>query len=206
MNDPIPELYRLRKKDIAEASAMLARAFREDPVWNAVFGAEATLVQREAVFSMPVRYCLKYGEVFAASEKLEGMIGWTPGEQAEMTAWRLIRCGGILSGMKIGSVLSSRMGSIFRQLTLDQKEQLQGGRFLYVQILGVEPAHQGKGIGRRLIGELIEAGRRQKRSVYLETETERNVAMYEKYGFRLIRTITLPAFGLPMYEMIRDPL
>jgi|PlaIllAssembly_1097288.scaffolds.fasta_scaffold504615_1 ribosomal protein S18 acetylase RimI-like enzyme len=205
MNNPAADLYRVRTGDVAKTGAMLARAFRPDPVWQAVFGSDSTDAQREAVFSMPVRYCLRYGEAYAASENLEGIIGWTPGERAEMTIGRIIRCGGIVSGLCIGAELSRRIDSVFRQLTKDQNEHMREGRFLYVHILGVEPECQGRGIGRRLIGALLERAGRERRSVYLETETERNVEMYRRHGFRLVKTPTLEPIGLPMYEMIRDP-
>lgn len=41
-------------------------------------------------------------------------------------------------------------------------------------------------------------------TLYLETETGRNVAMYERFGFEVIRRITLPVVDLPMWEMVRS--
>ena len=41
--------------------------------------------------------------------------------------------------------------------------------------------------------------------LYLETETENNVAMYEKYGFKVVKKTTLPIINLPMWEMVRAP-
>ena len=39
----------------------------------------------------------------------------------------------------------------------------------------------------------------------LETETERNVRMYERFGFQVAQQIALPIVALPMWEMIRAP-
>jgi hypothetical protein len=50
----------------------------------------------------------------------------------------------------------------------------------------------------------MDESERQGVAVYLETETEGNVAMYEKYCFEFVKKITLPVVNLPMWEMIRE--
>jgi len=127
----IDTLYRIRKQDIPKSGAVLADAFQKDPVWNAVFGTNSTLGQKHIVISTPIRYCTKFGEAYAVSKDLEGIIAWTPGRAAEMTLWRLIQSGGFFPGMAIGVPLTLRMESVFRQLTADQKENLKRSPFLY---------------------------------------------------------------------------
>jgi hypothetical protein len=39
----------------------------------------------------------------------------------------------------------------------------------------------------------------------LKTETESNVRLYERFGFRTVKTIALPELNLPMWEMVREP-
>ena len=41
--------------------------------------------------------------------------------------------------------------------------------------------------------------------LYLQTESESNVEMYEHYDFRVVREIALQSLGLPMWEMVREP-
>ena len=58
-----------------------------------------------------------------------------------------------------------------------------------VQTLAVAPAAQGRGIGARLLGELLtEAGRRGCTSVMLEVRADNAaaVALYERFGFERI--------------------
>ena len=40
---------------------------------------------------------------------------------------------------------------------------------------------------------------------YRETQTPGNVAFYERRGFRVALTETLPALHLPVWYMVRDP-
>lgn len=75
MAKKLDNLYRVQKKDIHRAAIVLTDAFQHDPVWNAVFD-DATPAQRAYAFETPVRYCLKYGEVYAPSEALEGVAAW----------------------------------------------------------------------------------------------------------------------------------
>lgn len=76
---------------------------------------------------------------------------------------------------------------------------------MYLLVLGVKKAHQGKGLGGLLLRALIEDCERRGLPLYLETETEENVRLYERFGFELIRRIDLARLQLPMWEMIRDP-
>jgi hypothetical protein len=110
----------LQKKDIHRSASTLTDAFRHDPAWNTVF-ADATMPQRAYVFEVPVRYCIRYGEVYAPSEALEGVAAWMPGKLANMTLWRSLRCGALWSGMKVGTKIVMRMKPVFRPIELDRK-------------------------------------------------------------------------------------
>ncbi|GAG45961.1 unnamed protein product, partial [marine sediment metagenome] len=123
MSGQIENLYKLQKKDIPKVGAVLADAFQHDPVWKKVFEGESKIDQKFcAFFETPIRYCLKYGEVYTISENLEGIAAWVLGDLADMTIWRLIRSGAIRSGMKMGAKLAKKMQPVFKQLQKDRKE------------------------------------------------------------------------------------
>ncbi len=202
MAEKLDALYRLQKKDLPRATAVLTAAFQQDPVWNAIWG-DARPKQRAASFEAPVRYSLKYGAVYAPSEALEGVIAWTPGALADMTFWRMLRSGAMWSGMKMGARAATKMAAIFDPLDADRKENMGGTPFLYVLVIGVEPQCQGQGFGGHLLRALIEKSEQDQVPIYLETETEGNVRMYEHLGFRVLKEIELPVVNLPMWEMAR---
>ena len=205
MSGQLEKLYRMQKKDIPKSGAVLADAFQHDPVWNNVFAGGAAMEQRKSVFETPVRYSLMFGEAYATSEKLEGIVAWVPGDLADMTAWRMIRSGAIWSGMRIGAKLLRRMEPVNKPLQSDRKENMRGSPFLYLQIFGVASEFQRQGFGGKLLRALIEKSEQAGIPIYLETETEPNVRMYEKFGFRLLKEISLPVIDLPMWEMAREP-
>jgi ribosomal protein S18 acetylase RimI-like enzyme len=197
-------LYRLQKKDVRRAGEVLADAFRDDPVWKKVFiGIRPE--QTQSMFEVPIHYCLRYGQVYATSENLEGLITWVPGNLADMTPWQLLRSGAIWAGLSSGVRLALRMQPIFRPTDADRKANMKDSPYLYLPILGVAPAFQGQGLGSRLLSALVAESDRAGVSIYLETETESNVRWYGKYGFEIIKQIILPLIELPVWEMVRRP-
>lgn len=198
-------LYRLPPQEAARGAAMLADAFAQDPVWQALFGQQATLAQRRAAFETPLRYACRYGQAWGSSPALEGIIAWAPGRRATMSLAGLLRSGALWAGLRMGGALGRRVQAAFRPIEADREAHLRGREYLYVIILGVHPQRQGQGIGGRLLGAAISASEREGLPLYLETETERNVTFYARHGFRTLQQVTLPTVGLPVWEMLREP-
>ena len=127
MPGQIDQLYRLHKKDLPQASEVMADAFQHDPIWKAIFEDVPNIEDKVNVFyETPLRHCLKYGEVYASSDKLEGIAAWVPGDFAEMTVWRLVRSGAFRTGMKMGFKLAKRMQPALAPIEHDRKENMKG--------------------------------------------------------------------------------
>lgn len=69
---------------------------------------------------------------------------------------------------------------------LKPKEQMY-----YLWFIGVDPQHQGAGIGSELMQSLIEDSQKQQRPIYLETSTLRNLPWYAKFGFEVYNELDL---------------
>ena len=72
----------------------------------------------------------------------------------------------------------------------------------YLAILSVSPESQGKGHGGVLLRPGLERADAAGLPAYLETQRERNVGFYEKYGFELVEKITIDG-ELPVWLMYR---
>jgi ribosomal protein S18 acetylase RimI-like enzyme len=199
-------LYRVTRADCARAAMVLADAFAQDPVWNRVFDGEQNPERkRRAFFETPVRLSLKYGAVIATSPRLEGIAAWVPGPYADMGIGRLVRSGALGCVLGVGPRVARRLARSFSKVGMDRTRHMAGREYTYLQIIGVASSEQGKGYGGQLLRHLIELCDHDGRAIYLETETERNVAMYRRFGFELLDRIELRDLGLPLWEMARDP-
>jgi ribosomal protein S18 acetylase RimI-like enzyme len=69
--------------------------------------------------------------------------------------------------------------------------------------IGVLPTHQGKGIGSRLMECFCKEVDACRSKAYLETDLEKNVRFYEKFGFKVVSESEI--FGVTNRYMIRDP-
>jgi predicted GNAT family N-acyltransferase len=188
----------LSKKDLGHTSTVLASAFSNDPIIKAM---NLEVKEIKLMYEIPIRSCLRYGEVLASSDNLEGIMAFCPGKYANINIWNVIRSGALIPSLKLMKRLKP-MQKITEVLEEDKKN-LKIGPYIYLFVLGVSQESQGKGFGGKLLRALIEKAENERKPIYLETETEGNVNLYEKFGFEVMKQITLPILDLPMWEMVR---
>ena len=74
----------------------------------------------------------------------------------------------------------------------------------HLPLIGVDPLHQGKGIGAALLRHALNACDGQKILAYLEATSAQNLSLYERHGFEALGTIQV-ADSPPIVPMIRKP-
>ena len=74
----------------------------------------------------------------------------------------------------------------------------------HLPLIGVDPAHQGKGIGGALLNHFLKECDREKSIAYLEATSARNVPFYERHGFEAVGRIQV-ADAPPILPMVRKP-
>ena len=196
----IPDLYRLTSKDYPRACEVLGLAFQEDPIWKAILKEDPD--KFSTVFEFPIKYCLRYGTVFASSQNLEGIAAWLTSDYIKSTFFRSLLSGALWSAFKLGSKIGKLIQEVFAIITEDRETSMKG-TYIYLYVIGVAPEHQGKGIGSHLINTMA-SHLPPEIPIYLETETERNVSLYERLGFKILKKIMVPSLQLPMWEMLHD--
>jgi ribosomal protein S18 acetylase RimI-like enzyme len=75
----------------------------------------------------------------------------------------------------------------------------------YLWFLGVARAAQGRGIGSRLLRVATERLDRERLPAYLETQTERNIALYSRHGFEVISEHRPRPDAPRLWSMWREP-
>jgi len=200
----IQSLHQLEKVDIPKASQVLADAFQNDPLWSKTVGKE-NKKGYPIMAEMLLKYCLKYGQIYASSDHFEGIMALAQGDASYVTLGRLLKSGGIIPILKLGLKRLITIADAFTPMDEVRKKHMKDRPFVYIQVIGVSTQHQGKGYGKKMLNVLIQASEQAKVPIYLDTETERNVEWYECYGFKTVEQMTLPVIEQPMWAMIRDP-
>lgn len=74
----------------------------------------------------------------------------------------------------------------------------------YLPLMGVEPAHQSKGLGSRLLAHVLEGCDRDGIPAYLEATSDGNRTLYERHGFAVIEEIKVgsrPPVGFNLFVL-----
>jgi hypothetical protein len=201
----IKNLYTVKKSEIPKAAKVLADAFQEDPLFNSLFGnAVDRSYKYSKVAEMMLRHCISYGAVYASSEQFEGIMAVTQDRNTYITTWRLIRSRGIVPFLSIGLRSFMKVAGSLSPIDEVRRKQMKNRAYAYIQIIGVASEHQGKGYGGKMLRSMLAASDEVNLPIYLETESESNVALYERFGFSTCEHMKLPIIDQPMWAMIRE--
>src|SRR5512133_1438798 len=74
----------------------------------------------------------------------------------------------------------------------------------YLFILGTEPAAQGRGMGSALLSHVLARVDADGMPAYLESSSERNLALYGRHGFEVTSEVAIPG-GPKIWPMWREP-
>ena len=194
------ELYKLNKKDIKKAADVLVDAYSEDPVMQLVFQENK---HRCIQFKVMLKFCIKYGDVYAPSENFEGVMAILPSDKGDLTVPRIFLSGGFFLSLKLMKFRKMMEQNI--EAIEEVKKNLDIGPYIYLFVIGVAQEFQGKGFGGKMLRAVVEKAQIEGKPMYLETQNEKNVSLYEKYGFYVYKKKDLPEpMNLPFWFMIRD--
>lgn len=189
-------------EDNSEVSAVMARAFADDPLINWILPKESVRVPRMTKMMevmVPRMLPLDNVEMYTTADRA-GLAQWQGPESWDVPARAMLpvmpRVVGIL-GLGAMSRYSKTMGALKKVHPKEPHWYLAG--------IGTDPPKQGTGVGSALVRHMLERCDAEKVPAYLETQKPRNVPWYERFGFRVTGEIDLPGGGPHMWLMWRDP-
>ena len=77
-------------------------------------------------------------------------------------------------------------------------------RCYYLNLLGVDPAHHGRGFGSALLAATLRRCDAESSPAYLEATSPRNRRLYARHGFEVVGEIAL-LDGPSLWRMWREP-
>ena len=204
MTVDLNNLFRLTKTQIKPAAEMMARAFHDDPgVVYYIPDVSERKNRSTYFFQFMIRYALLYGEVYATSPNLEGVAAWLPSEKVHMTLWRVIRSRGLSMQLKPGRKTASQVGS-FGDYVLSIHKRHAPFRHCYLLLLGVDSIYQGKGYASTLLKAMFARIDKENLPCYVETPNERNVPVYQHFGFKVVEESIVPNTKVTNWAMLRE--
>lgn len=205
MAEPITPV-RLQKAHLDQAAAVLARAFQADPAYVHLFpDKDERQRSLRALWSGVIAYSRVYGDVYTIPG-VGGAACWLAPGKTESTVWRTLRTRLVLvrAVIKFNGDARRRFLAVLDSLDATHK-QIMTRHHWYLWALGVDPDHQGKGLGSALIAPVLAQTDSTGTPCYLEAMTEANVRFYEKRGFEVVHEGTLPGEDLAFWAMKREP-
>jgi ribosomal protein S18 acetylase RimI-like enzyme len=203
MDNQTGNLLRLTLKERDAATAVLGHAFTEYEMLRYYFQDEAERHAVAVTFGfIALSVCLKYGEAYASSAKMEGVAAWLPPGKAPFGGWQILRSVPLSILFRFGRQGANRLRAYGSYIDNLHRKLVQYPHW-YLQIIGVNPAYQGQGFSGRLLRPVLERIDRERLPCFLETNTEKNVAIYRRFGFGVVSEDKIPGTELMSFAMLR---
>lgn len=185
--------------DIAPVSAMLARAFEDDPVTcHLLPRSKRRLTDARRFFAWQMQRLLPQEQVHIAGD-CSGAALW-----ALPNRWRESPLQALSLSWRILPAVAFHLRDVLPAIAAIERAHPQG-EHLYLSILGTEPSAQGQGIGTATIAKGLQLADEEGLPAYLESSKERNIDFYARFGFKVIDELRLPRDGPSLWPMWREP-
>lgn len=186
--------------DLPALSRTLARAFADDPVMTFLLPPQGRRrIERLGQFmALGSKGAVAGGTAYTTAERSGGAIWQPPGHREPPRRAMLTQLPALVSALGRRTPVGAAVFSALQETHPKEPHW-------YLQILGTEPAEQGRGIGAALMAPVLERCDEEGVPAYLESSKERNVPYYERHGFTVTGELDLPKGGPRLWLMWRDP-
>jgi GNAT superfamily N-acetyltransferase len=198
--DVVPLSY----AQIRVTAEVLARAFDDSPILRYLVPRDRSrVIGMRALFIAGLVDAYKHGEAWVATvdETVVGAAVWLPPGAFPPSAGRQFRQ--LLHLVAVAPVAPLALPRSLRYLRKVEAMH-PGGEHWYLATLGVDPAVQGRGHGRRLLESVLAKVDEAGLPVYLETDKEQNLAYYGRFGFAQQAQVVPIRDGPPTWTMWRE--
>lgn len=185
-------------RDATPISQTLARAFFDDPLICFLLADESVRpVKMPRLFKLLFKLGLPYGAC-DVTDGYEAVALWRPPGQWHIPFYQYITNGPEFIGV-FGAMTGLRVMSIMDHI---EKRHPKEPHY-YLQAIGTDPQKQGKGFGGVVMRRHLAVADAKSMPCYLESSKEKNIPIYQSFGFRVTGEIKLPG-GPTLYPMWRD--
>ncbi len=179
-------MIRAEYADKERVVEILTASFDDNKSVNYVIKQDKNRVERiRNLMRYSFDVCYWFGDIFVTEDKNGCAMVLMPDKKKSTLKSTLADVRLIFKSMGLGNV----MKAMARESKI---RKLHPPGLLYnLWFIGVDPSEQNKGIGGRLLSEVIKEGQSKQRIICLETSTLKNIPWYEKFGFKIYNELDL---------------
>jgi ribosomal protein S18 acetylase RimI-like enzyme len=182
------------------AAEVLAAAFADDPAWSWLMPFPDRERRHRLFFETMIANEVPARRELWVSEDCGAAAMWAPPGLWSVPVRTVVREAGPML-----RVFGRRLQLALRYLIRVERLHPPQPPHWYLEVIGTEPARQGRGLGSALLRPVLALCDRDGLGAYLESSSERNRALYERHGFEVVETFNMPGGGPDIRRMWRDP-
>jgi GNAT superfamily N-acetyltransferase len=204
------DVIQLHRSQIAQASEIAAKAFANDPVFTYLTPDDRELRLQVLTWltSKAIEYCTPYDRVYTTSD-LQGIAAWLPPDKFPSNPFQILQTIAQLELYKLPFKCGwNRLGRWLSGLLAMERahqEDMGDRSHWYLELMIVNPASQGRGVGSRLLQPVLDRASQDGFPCYLVTSTEKAVCFYRKNGFEIITDRKFSPNSPPFWTLKRNP-
>lgn len=203
MADELNGLVRLTEAHIRPATETVSKAFQDYPLMRYFIPDDSVRRKKQpAVFRPFIIRGLKYGEVYATSAKFEGVAVWFKSVAGRGSLWSMIVSGFFVIPFVVG-FSTFRRQIAFGMYTESVRKRVMPVLHFHLQLLGVDPVYQGQGFSSKLLKPMLARADKEGLPCFLETQAEKNITLYEHFGFKIVDEWIKPGTDVHSWAMVR---
>lgn len=181
----------------------MSRAFQNHPLILWQIPEESKRFRHlQNIYEIAIHLGMKYGEVYATSEDLEGIAIWRPPEKVNISYWKYFKKRGFRLALKFGLRTNKRI-TFIKAVKDSMRNIYMKVPYWYLEIIGVDPKFQGKGFARKLLEPMLSFIDIENLPVYLEISMMKNLGFFEKFDFITLEEIIIPNTNIVNWSLIR---
>jgi ribosomal protein S18 acetylase RimI-like enzyme len=188
--------------DVDKLVVSMANAFDNDPFINWLVRKDKHRKKGiEELFRAALNVLtLPFNEVVAV-DNCAGAALWMPMENVKTTVSQQLRL--LFPIIRIAGF--SGLKRVVTCLDILEKAHPMDKKHLYFFFLGVDPSHQKKGLASAMIKTMLDRCDRDGLGAYLENTNPANRPLYESFGFKAIRELSVGPGSPILLAMYREP-
>ena len=206
------KLYRVKKKDLKRLEKLLTLCFAKDPLYCKLIPDEETRKRlMPELFQCDMTEFFETCEIFADSPEINSILVVSDeSEPYNLVKYYLTEVRAQLETdgylIKEDPSLKTLHNFIMGKDYLNSRwtDQLHQEERLHIIYLAVAPEKQGHGYGGLLLQEAFASAHSHRLMISLETHNEKNVALYQHFGFKIFGILERKPFDLKQYCMVRE--